>query len=239
MEDYFPARNPEFLARLRAAGANLGGRPGGPVLAGRKTYEGLTRRLHAKACPDVRWPRGRGPLSSTRALGDRIHRQLYHAVECRGKSKSKGQKCDCPGRPGRRHRWTRLGLARLEARFELLAAEVPILSARARFGTRIDLIGRSKRSGRSVVFEIKTGARSRAAFGKAFAAPFADVPCTEANFDFLQVSAELAAAREMGCDAPDDAYVLALPEGELRRLPPWALDWGRQRQLLDALARRF
>ena len=98
---------------------------------------------------------------SSKQTGTRVHRQIYHMIEC--VKKRKGE-CICVGvktSANRLHRWTQQALDQFSTlEIEPDACEIPIMCLHANKCTAIDVIGtmcRGKPSEKSVHISIKTG----------------------------------------------------------------------------------
>jgi len=104
--------------------------------------------------PDYREVKKRSGTSSKK-IGDMVHRQLFHAIEC----VKNGRECTCLIKTSmsRLHRFTKQAITKLkELQIEITNAEVPILCRGANVCTHLDMIGRRK-CGNNVIISTKTG----------------------------------------------------------------------------------
>jgi hypothetical protein len=108
-----------------------------------KQMFGVTKPLAKKFYPDYDAPCSSSySTASGKETGTRVHRQIFHMVEC---VKRRSGACICKGtrtHQSRLHRWTKQALdefKRLDITPE--AAEIPILSKTAEHCTAIDVIG--------------------------------------------------------------------------------------------------
>ncbi len=226
-----------------------------------KSYQGVTNSLREAMYPlfvqDKRFYYG----SSSSALGDKIHSQIYHVVECK-------ESCTCPKKFKVLHEWTKKAFECLiSEKISPEACEVPIVSERAMKATRVDMIATRNKghptNERSVLVSVKT--RHRGLMydledpTTMLEAPFEDVYSNPKNHDQLQlcceasilkheygivfdefvvlyVNVELIASEEGGGgggEAPVDR-----PTADLVTLGSWAMDSSKQQMLLCKL-RKF
>jgi hypothetical protein len=128
--------------------------PGQPV----RMYKGMTKRIRKLFYPTFTVSeRKRKRGTSSIDTGNRVHRQIYHMIEC-----TKG-KCTCTTRtnPNRLHKFTKQFFAACK-RMEItpMASEVCLLCEQGGFCTRLDAVGyryKGTPQQRSVIISIKTG----------------------------------------------------------------------------------
>ena len=189
----------------------------GPVREqGRHPMKGLTRPLRERFFPHYVGVQKRKSKGSSRVVGDKVHAQIHHRIECMRPGNTK-EDCRCATKP-RRNRWHRFTKQAFDvfARLELTpaAAEVPILSKRGGFATRLDVIAYRWKGDpvkqRSVILSIKTGyttGRAVNRHGQTMEAPLHEVPCTPENHNQLQALCEMHTL-ETEYDIHFDDYIL-------------------------------
>jgi len=179
-------------------------------------YPGVTRTIEKKFVPS-KYKRPRG--TSSKAIGNSIHNQLNHWIEC------EEGKCTC-GFGKRKYNKLVLNAQKILKKLDLkpIAAELPIISHTLRLATRIDMICFDLKRKVEVIVSIKTGDRLRWINGIYFEPPFESTPCNPHNIAQLQGVAELAILKEYDVEYAD-YYILYLSErSRVVRLDQWALD---------------
>ncbi len=246
-----PRRGGDALVALRQhATTQRLSRGMGPVREnGRHPMKGLTRPLRKCFFPRYLGVQKRKSKGSTRAVGDRVHAQIHHRIECMRRGRPK-EDCQCEKRPrsNRWHRFTKQAFAVFD-RLDLtpIAAEVPIISKRGAFATRLDVIAyrwmddRAKR--RSVIISIKTGYTTGRAVnrtGQNMEGPLNAVASTPENHNQLQAMCEMHTLEEEYDIHFDDYILLYLgqntPEGyHTERLSPWTRSKSLRRKVFEQL----
>lgn len=231
--------------------------PEGPVRWKGRGYRGITRPLRSLFYPDyvgvVKHRHGRSSVD----VGTRVHRHIYHKVECLGKCDCKKRhkpaclkRCKCSKRPRGTHPYAKQAFAKLrELEMVPVACEVPIVSPGSNVATRLDMIcvRFSGPRARSAIVSVKTGypAGSYDAnpLGQRLASPFGSVLSTPKNHNQLQGTCELAILeRDYGIRF-DDYVLLYLGHDEKGRakaehLEPWARTEKARNAVLDAMKKQ-
>lgn len=155
--------------------------------------EGITKTLKACFYPDYKAATNNRSTSS-KNVGSKVHRQIYHMVECIEK---RGGNCTCNGTKiykNRLHRWTKQALNELaKLNITLVACEVPILCKRAERCTAIDAVGlmwKGTDKEKSVHISFKTGYKvgyDVNTLGQFMQPPFANIVSTPKNHNELQL----------------------------------------------------
>ena len=178
-------------------------------------YPGVTRAIKKRFVPDkYEIPKGTSSVS----LGNRIHKQLCHWIEC-------DNKCTC-GFGKRKYNKLVLNAQKILAKLQLrpIAAELPIISHTLRFATRIDMICFDLQKKVEVIVSIKTGDRLKWINGIYFKPPFDSTPCNPHNIAQLQSVAELAILKEYDVEFADYFIFYLSERSRLVRLDQWAFD---------------
>lgn len=186
--------------------------PEGPVHWKRKrdgsvrTYEGITRPLMRLFYPTFKGISKNRTGRSSRTIGSRVHRQLFHTIEC----KRRGM-CLCKTKTRKLNKYTVQALDKLkELDLTPECAEIPIVSHSSRTATRIDMICTrwkgSQGLERSVIVSIKTGYHCGGfdvdKLNQILESPLAHVRSTPRNHNQLQACCELAIIREDYGESP-------------------------------------
>lgn len=200
------------------------------VYRGRK-MGGLTRRMRSRFFPHYKGIEKHRTGRSGRQNGTRVHRQIYHMIEC---VRRKDGKCDCKIKtnPKRLNALTRQAMSKMkELGIEPVASEVNILCRKAGIGTSLDVIG-VRWSKRSAIVSIKTGyicGHDRDLTGQSMLKPLDAISCSEQNQNCLQGMLEsVILEKEYGMPF-DDYIIIYLGHGEkgeasVEYLPRWCLD---------------
>jgi hypothetical protein len=162
--------------------------PDGPITCDGITYPGLISTIHKKFYPSYeRVERHQG--TSSIDTGIRVHRQLYHSIECTSK-----KQCNCQVKTSmkRLNAMTLNAIRKFdELHFTPMAAEVPILCKQWNVGTRLDVVGylwKGTPRQTSCIISIKTGyssGRNRSK-GDHLSKPLDRVKSNEQNHNQLQ-----------------------------------------------------
>lgn len=181
---------------------------------------GFTRPMRKKFFPDYEEVKKRRSTRSGKKTGERVHRQVYHMIECVGR---KGGNCDCTVKtnPKKLNKWTVQCLDKLKSlEITPAAAEVPIFSKRGRRCTKLDLVGwrwKGKPQQRSLVISLKTGYSSCYdvdRLGQRMKPPLDDIPSIPKNHNQLQGLLEYATLDEEYKLRFDDYLILYLGHGD-------------------------
>jgi hypothetical protein len=160
--------------------------PDGPIALDRVTYPGLISTIRKKFYPGYEKVERHSGTSSI-DTGIRVHRQLYHSIECT-------KQCNCQVKTNmkRLNAMTLNALRKFEElHFTPVAAEVPILCKVWNVGTRLDVVGylwKGTPRQTSCVVSIKTGyssGRNRSR-GDYLMKPLDRVKSNEQNHNQLQ-----------------------------------------------------
>lgn len=209
-----------------------------------KKMPGLTRRMKKTFFPHYEGVRRHRSSRSGRDTGTRVHRQLYHVIDCIGRKKGV---CDCTIKTNlnRLHKYTKQALAKMkELGIEPKASEVHILCKRAGVGTSLDIIG-TRWGKRSVIISIKTGyacGYDKNLDGQMMKSPLRDIECTLKQQNQLQGMLEITDVQiEYGLEF-DDYVILYLGHGESGEaqeeyLERWCNDPQRRKSVYDAFTR--
>jgi hypothetical protein len=193
---------------------------------------GITKKLKDKFHPGKvvkRTKRG----GSSLVIGTRVHRAVRHATDCAENG------CTCPKgkKPRRQHKFTKAILKELEKlKLTVIASEVPIGMHTIRLGTKLDLVCKSRESGRLTIVSIKTG-NLRNLGNRPMNTPLTDIKATERNKAALQSACELAILR-MCHSITKIPYLLVwanMRGGHSAELPSWALDERKQDLILKTI----
>lgn len=189
---------------------------------GKDVYlEGITKTLKSKFYPTYE-PAANRKGTSNKASGTKVHRQIFHMIEC---VKKRSGDCICKGTKtykGRLHRWTKQALSELnKENISVKACEVVILSKRANRATAIDAIGKrneGKKDETSVHISFKTGYKvgyDVNLLGQYMEPPLANVLSTPKNHNELQLWTERTILTEEYGIHFDEHITLYLGHGDM------------------------
>lgn len=184
---------------------------------------GITRKITRKIAPPTFSHFTRQKDASSRQLGSRIHRHLFHAIECK-------TKCKCGVKtPKKLNQYASQALTIMKkAGLNPVAAEVPILSFSPSIATRLDVVCNHAATNRHYVISLKTGSLSRTRKPKEkqmCLPPFDNIECTTFTLAQLQACVEIMILEQYGLKYLRDFGYLILKTGKnagLRSLEPWA-----------------
>lgn len=196
----------------------------GPVVRDGVMLKGITKPLYERY--------GGGHASklvgrSTPEIGSRVHEEVRAWVA----GESKTRQCAM-------HEYSRQAVEILRnSGMRPVAGEVRI--AHGKIGTRADVVARLAFGGYALI-SLKTGKRRDPdpCRRRPLPEPFSAIKRCDRTLDDLQLTAELGLARAGHRVEFDDAYVLEVPEGVLRRAPNWVKDHALQDALLADLEKR-
>jgi hypothetical protein len=178
--------------------------------------------------------------TSSKSHGTRIHRQLFHAIEC------KPGKCNCTIKKGKDtvkvktrkiHVDVQNALQYLAAQgLTPIAAEVPVLCKTGGLGTALDMVCRWG-TDKHAVISVKTGGCKEWRANDFFKPPLDHISVSPKNINQLQSACELELLRQDGIH-PAGYFILHINPKEgirLEKLDAWAQDPKIQKQVLDAV----
>src|SRR3972149_9513522 len=138
---------------------------------------GITKRLKRAFYSHAKLFKG----TSTVGHGTRIHRQLYHYIEC-----NRDGKCHCTVKHRGYHISVRNAVKHLlENDLKPVAAEVPVLCKTGGLGTALDMVCEWGGRGHAVI-SVKTGGCNEWKDGDFFKPPLDNIPLTPRNINQLQ-----------------------------------------------------
>jgi len=189
---------------------------------------GITKRLKKVFYPHSRFKLG----TSTRDHGTRIHRQLYHYIECK-----RSGTCKCHVKTRTYHKSVKFALEFLLKKDLIpVAAEVPVFHKSHVLGTALDMVCRQGPDKHAVI-SVKTGECLEYPPDAFMKPPLDTIPLTPKNVNQLQSMAEIELLRQDGIKVAD-YFILYINERlgiRMEKLDEWALDPRNQRKVLDAI----
>lgn len=226
---------------------NIKDREGGGyiVTTGNNTMicPGLMRTIKSKLYPkriDTKKTKG----CSSKEVGDRVHRQLYHYTNC-----SNSGVCNCKIKTIKMNQLVKNAYLKFkEMNFTPTSSEVPIHCKKGHFCTRIDVMGyinKGKDDQRSCMIEIKTGYEThlkKDGKGVYFSEPFEKIYASSANIHQLQLlSMSVICEKEYGVSFSENKVIYLRKEIENCKVvdaaPWWKGKKEKREQLFNLLCK--
>lgn len=187
---------------------------------------GITKRLKKKVVPPTYSYRNRRADASSRDVGSRIHRHIFHQVVCLKEGECKCGKVKTRGI----NKYAKQGLAILRKNnLEPIASEVPIFSYTPAVGTRLDMICEHTHTKKQYVISLKTGTQHRSPPRKGkkeemCLKPLDFMKCDPMNLAQLQGCMEIELLKQYDLYYPSDYgyYIMFVGNNPcIRGLSPW------------------